>query len=324
MGLDARNGGWAEKGAPVNAVKRRVQTCQPGSNMTERLQYDDNTVIGIDTVTPPCYTDGMGFTKLFQSIVHSTIWREPMHVKIVWVTLLAMANRRGYVAVSVPGLADLAKVSLEQCVEALERLKSPDPWSRTKEHGGRRVLEDDGGFLIINYEKYRNMIDEDARRIDTRERVRRFREKRKTATVTDGNTDMSKCNDIAEAEAEAEAEGVIRSTYHPDFLAFWEAYPSRGASGNPKKLASDAYRRAQERDGVAPETILTGVQGYATWCRIRGWVKTPFVAQAVTWLNQSRWEADYTIGYNEMLKTITDEVEREDVSRRITLYLEGR
>jgi hypothetical protein len=37
------------------------------------------------------------FTKLLSSITDSTIWGESDGVRIVWVTMLAMADRRGRV-----------------------------------------------------------------------------------------------------------------------------------------------------------------------------------------------------------------------------------
>jgi hypothetical protein len=80
-----------------------------------------------------------GFAKLFSSIVHSTIWREDDHVRIVWITMLALANKHGVVEASVPGLADASRVSLEQCEEALKKLESPDQYSRSQDFEGRRV-----------------------------------------------------------------------------------------------------------------------------------------------------------------------------------------
>jgi len=94
-----------------------------------------------------------GYTKLFSTIVASTIWREPDHVRIVWITMLAMSNADGVVEASVPGLADLARVTVEQCEDALFRLRTPDPYSRTKDNEGRRIADVDGGFLILNRAK---------------------------------------------------------------------------------------------------------------------------------------------------------------------------
>lgn len=96
-----------------------------------------------------------GYTPLFSSIVASTIWRESKETKIVWITMLAMSDCRGVVEGSIPGLADLAKVTIDECKSALFVLMSPDEYSRTKEHDGRRIEECDGGWLILNHAKFR-------------------------------------------------------------------------------------------------------------------------------------------------------------------------
>ena len=106
----------------------------------------------------------MGYTKLFGSLVTSTIWREDNDTRIVWITLLALSDAAGRVEGSIPGLAHIANVPLENCEKALKKLLSPDPYSRTKEHEGRRIAEIDGGWEILNYIKYRektNTFDRD-------------------------------------------------------------------------------------------------------------------------------------------------------------------
>ena len=149
-----------------------------------------------------------GFTKLFSTIVDSTIWREDLHVKVVWVTMLAKADKNGMVAMSLPGLADAARVTLEQCKDALSRFMCPDEYSRTKDFEGRRVMETDGGWILLNYLKYRKAQDEDETRIATAERVRRFRERHSVTQTVTQVTDVTPSNAIAEAEAEAEAEDI--------------------------------------------------------------------------------------------------------------------
>ena len=79
----------------------------------------------------------MGYTKLFGSIVASTIWREDDKTRLVWITMLAMKNERHMVEASIPGLADMARVSMAECQKALEKLSSRDKWSRNKEFDGR-------------------------------------------------------------------------------------------------------------------------------------------------------------------------------------------
>ena len=105
-----------------------------------------------------------GYTKLFGSIIHSTIWREPDHVRLVWITMLAMAGRKGEVETSIPGLADAARVELEQCANALEVLQKPDRYSRSTEHEGRRIEAIPLGWQLLNYEVYRNRLSAEDRR----------------------------------------------------------------------------------------------------------------------------------------------------------------
>jgi len=100
----------------------------------------------------------MHYTKLFSSIVHSTIWREPDHVRLIFITLLALKERDGTVQASLPGLADAARVTLEQAEEAITRLMEPDQYSRNPANEGRRIKQCDGGWLLLNAEYYREKM----------------------------------------------------------------------------------------------------------------------------------------------------------------------
>lgn len=155
----------------------------------------------------------MGYAKLFSSIVHSTIWREEAHVKVVWITMLAIADRTGVVEASLPGLADAAKVSVEQCRHALGRLQAPDPDSRTKDYDGRRVEEMDGGWLVLNYEKHRAKKDLEEERAQARERAKRYRASRAVTERHGASRHVTVSAKPAPAPApEAEAESVGSSS----------------------------------------------------------------------------------------------------------------
>lgn len=120
-----------------------------------------------------------GYTKLFSSILHSTIWREPNHVRIVWITLLAMAGKESVAETSTPGLADAARVPLADCEDALNRLQQPDPYSRTGDDAGRRIRPVDGGWFIINHGKYRQKMNVDERREYLRVKQEEHRRKKR-------------------------------------------------------------------------------------------------------------------------------------------------
>lgn len=101
-----------------------------------------------------------GYSKLFGSIVTSSIWCDDDFVLRVWIAMLATCDSQGLVEGSIPGFANLARVPIEQMERAIEILKSPDPHSRTKAEEGRRVREVEGGWQIINYLNYRNKLQE--------------------------------------------------------------------------------------------------------------------------------------------------------------------
>jgi len=109
----------------------------------------------------------------------------------VWITMLALMDRDGIVSASVPGLSHEARVDLDLCKEALERLMSPDEHSRTPDYEGRRIAPVDGGWKVLNSEKYRQLCSADDRREKTAERVRRYRERKKEDEKGNGNADVT-------------------------------------------------------------------------------------------------------------------------------------
>jgi len=150
-----------------------------------------------------------GYTKLFSTILASTIWREPPEVRVVWITMLAMADATGRVDGSIPGLADLSRVPVEKCQEALKCLSEPDYFSRTKTDEGRRIKEVEGGWLILNYLKYRESNSTDLRKEQNREAQKRWREKHKLTVSKDNPSKPPSAQ--AEASAEAEEKAWIAS-----------------------------------------------------------------------------------------------------------------
>lgn len=96
-----------------------------------------------------------GYTKLHSVILDSSIWGEPLHVRIVWLTALAMADGSGQFECSIGGFARRAQVTLEQCTDALEVLQGPDADSRDGTTGERLQFEGAGLWTVINHGAYR-------------------------------------------------------------------------------------------------------------------------------------------------------------------------
>lgn len=120
-----------------------------------------------------------GYTKLFSSIVTSTVWCEDDATVRVWIALLAMADAGGMVEGSIPGFANLARVPVEKMREALAKLEAPDQDSRTPDNEGRRIETVRGGWRILNYTAYRESRDLEVRREQNRKAQAKFRAKTK-------------------------------------------------------------------------------------------------------------------------------------------------
>jgi len=144
------------------------------------------------------------FTKLFASITESTVWSESHTTRIVWITMLAMADKHGRVWASIPGLAHRARVPVKDVRIAIAKFLSPDPDSRTPDNDGKRIEPIDGGWRLLNYMKYRGVRDEEEQAERKAQNQAAYRARKSDRSLPD----VTGCDLNADAEAEAEAEAV--------------------------------------------------------------------------------------------------------------------
>lgn len=135
------------------------------------------------------------YVKLYSKLLDSSIWTDDVDLRLLWITMLLMADREGFVFGSVLGLARRALIPLDRTETALARLMSPDPYS-SDGSDGVRVEAIVGGWKIVNYSKYREIESQD----DLRYRKKMEARKRR-GTMSPDVTRISP----SEAEAEAEA-----------------------------------------------------------------------------------------------------------------------
>ena len=152
------------------------------------------------------------FVKLYGTITTSSVWVEAHGTRLVWITMLAIADQNGIVEAAIPGLANVAHVSLDEAIEAIRVLSSPDIHSRTETNEGRRIEKVPGGWRIINHRQYRDLRTD--KQVADAERQRRHREgdrdesqqsvtERDTSQESRSDRDMSR---MSHTEAEVEVE----------------------------------------------------------------------------------------------------------------------
>lgn len=118
------------------------------------------------------------YNKLFTKILDSSIWLESMPTRIVWLTFIAAMDEHGFCQfASVANVAHRARVSLPEAEEAIRCLEGADPNSSDPDNEGRRLERVPGGWMVLNSEKHRHMVTRAVIQEQTRQRVKRHREK---------------------------------------------------------------------------------------------------------------------------------------------------
>jgi hypothetical protein len=131
------------------------------------------------------------FTKLFHGILTSSRWvGSSSEEKVVLTTMLALKDQNGFVPASVPGIAKEAEVSVEVARASIEKLKSPDPESRSKAFEGRTIEEVEGGFMFLNHSRNGNGAEK-------RTQKKRTQNNRLEQSRSDGITDTETDTDNA-------------------------------------------------------------------------------------------------------------------------------
>jgi hypothetical protein len=132
------------------------------------------------------------YAKIFAQIFESTI-AEDYIARHVFMDLLVLADEDGVIDKTPQAISRITNVPLDFIMHGLEVLARADEKSRTQLEGGRRIkLIDEGrdwGWQIVNYLKYRQMRDEEARRIANRSYKREQRERERKVAAAEAQKD---------------------------------------------------------------------------------------------------------------------------------------
>lgn len=145
------------------------------------------------------------FSVIPQRILDSSVWSLPSDDRVVWLTMLFMADMDGVVETTIPGLARRAVVAEPVVVKALHTFSSPDPYSSNPEHDGRRIEKVDRGWRLLNWDTV--LAEQAARRIRERNRLRAYRARKKA------EREAAKSNNDGDANAVRHAKTSTRTAY---------------------------------------------------------------------------------------------------------------
>jgi len=236
--------------------------------------------------------DLMAFVKLDTKILDSTIWIE-RECREVFITALLMAEPiefkspmeaisvnslemlgftvppgwYGFVPAAGQGIIRRALVPEGPGMQALEKLCSPDNGSRSAEHEGRRMVRVSGGYVILNYMKYRD------RDHTAAERQRRLRARKRMAVESQSRVTVSQSratSRIADADADAEADTDKEKILKP--LASPQAASLVRGSGFYLELNTGEEYEVPEIDLAEYRRLYPAVDVAQSLRSMRGWL----------------------------------------------------
>jgi len=178
--------------------------------------------------------------------------------------MLALKDEANICPATVPALAKICNISIETCEIYLEQFQQPDKYSRSNDFDGRRIERVDGGWLILNGQKYRDLLRGEERRDYVRKKVAEHRKRVNNCKQSNQCKPISEAE--AEAEAEAKAEGVPAVAGSP--VGLRTRKPSRAPTGDHQSLIDHFTASWQAgygckypfktKDAAAVKSILDG------------------------------------------------------------------
>ena len=254
-----------------------------------------------------------GFTKLHKSILTSSIWSENDKTRIMWITMLASANANGLVIGTIPGMAALARMNKDDAQKAIERLCKPDKYSKTRKHGGARIIKCNQGWSIVSYRKHRVSRDPEKRKLQNRDAQRRYREKQRhknKPTISQSQPESAQAEAEAEADIYKEKEKYIKEKNVFDISR--RKYP-----GTKRGLDTefDYFRKTHSDWKEALPLLEPAVVNQAKKWKAEGTAKR-YIPHFKTWLYNRFWERTEGL--------VLTEQEREELKEKNRRALEAK
>jgi hypothetical protein len=245
----------------------------------------------------------MGFTKLDESILMSSIMLEDSDTFKVWIALLAACKSDGIARVSIVGIASHTFLPIETVRRSFEKLSSPDIDSRSINDEGKRIRRIDGGYEIINYQKYRELSYKEA------EAERKW--KKRNCPDMSGNVQglpdhSASASVLLSSDSGIQDKGntVPVLERHAEFLR----------SGPDRWMAFD-YQSGQawaslfrDRPNLDPDGVIAAAKEYREYCQACD-IKPEYIKRPDNWLRQGDWTTDWSEQAKKQKKgTTADEV----------------
>lgn len=225
-----------------------------------------------------------GYTPLFESLSTGTLCGKWPDIGL-WPIVLSLADRYGLVDVTPTYISHITGLGVDDVVACMKRFIEPDPYSRSsEEHGARLVLHDpenrDWGWRIVNHSKYREKARKSsfdaARSADGRNANRMAG--RRTETREDPRRPAE-----TRAHPPSDSDSDSKNIGQSDFDRFWAAYPKKVKRKNSEQIWK--RKKLDAKIDLLLSDVANRIKNDRQW--LEGYVPDPS-----TYLNGDRWNDD--------------------------------
>lgn len=236
---------------------------------------------------------------------------------ITFQQMIILCDDSGVIDLTPSAISRRTGIPIEHIEAGIKTLESDDPYSRTPDENGRRIVRLDDhrpwGWRIVNHQKYKQMASYEDKKKADRERIAAKREADKIQDVAECRELSHEVADVAHTDTDtniyknstafknaAKVDGndflitrrkrkLIGQRWEA-FKLFWEAFGYKKG----KREAADAWLDIPHLTNSLLDEILSGAKKE---CQRRPQLfadgKTPKMAQG--WISAARWEdEDYT------------------------------
>ncbi|MFH1615806.1 MAG: hypothetical protein ABIG61_12085 [Planctomycetota bacterium] len=208
------------------------------------------------------------YAKIFEQIFNSSIASD-YETRHVFMDLLVLADPTGIIDMTYDAIARRTNVPEDIIRRAVNKLCLPDFNSRSGKQEGKRLVKLDAhrewGWQVVNFQSYRKIRDENARREYMRSYMRKYRKHRKP-NINNGKPQLAHTEEEAkekdkkkikkEKTSSAKAEAVSKKINH---WAIWvEEWEKRWKGQKPKPAATGPATRHSKNiaEAIGNETEL--------------------------------------------------------------------
>ncbi len=184
------------------------------------------------------------FAKVFSQIFESSIAMD-YSVRHMFMDLLVLSDAEGAVDMTYDAISRITNVPIEIVRRCIDQLCQPDPESRSPLHEGKRLVPIDShrnwGWIIVNYEHYRKIRDEEARKAYFRD-YQRERRSVKDKSLTKGDkvepssSTSSYSSEKGRPKDEQEVISFCKSISLTDGEYFWNKWVANDFTNNGRKM----------------------------------------------------------------------------------------